>query len=136
MYGILVRNIRLVVPYTASGVTGFLIDLALFWVFLHIFELHYLVATSLGFVSGTSVHFLISRFAVFTTVHRSLHAAYVYFLSIGLLGLMTISGLMYLAVDLLHTDAFGARVLIGTIVGLMSFMLHKKITFRYREIHV
>jgi putative flippase GtrA len=134
MYRYLMRHLALLIPYTGSGMTGFALDLFLFSLLLTVIHVHYLIATILGFLVGASLHFILSRRYVFTRSKRTLRTAYAYFLTIALLGLITVSALMYVAVDVLNTPEVAARIAVAGLVGLCSFYLHKRFSFRYQEV--
>lgn len=119
--------------YTLMGVTGFGVDLAVFSVLLYVCMAHYLVATIIGFVVGSSVTYLLSCRYVFDPQVRSVSRSYAVFLSISV-GAVALTSLgMYLAVDRMEAGPVPARVIVASLIGMVSFVLHKKVSFRHRE---
>lgn len=113
--------------------TAFGIDLLVFWLLTQYTEIHYILDTALAFIVGTSLHFLLTSRYVFRRAERSGEEAYGLFLIIAGLGLLLTSGLMYLAVDYAALPPFAARVLVGGCVGVLSFVLHKKVSFKQTD---
>lgn len=128
------NNYALLTRYTLTGSTGFGIDILAFTILVSTMGFHYLTATVLGYVVGSTVHFLLTRQFVFSGGQRRTGMSYVYFLVIGLAGVTSISVLMYLAVDLLKTPPVLSRILIGCSVGCAAYLLHKHISFGYATV--
>jgi len=133
MFGVLKRNILLLVQYSGVGVTAFTVDLVLFWILTRYTTLHYVLDTTLAFIVGTSVHFLLTSRFVFRKAERTGPQAYRRFLVVAGFGLLLTSILMYVAVDFLGLPPVAARVLVGGFVGVLSFIAHKKVSFKQTD---
>lgn len=127
------KNARLLAKYTTTGSTGFGIDILVFVFLMNSIGMHYLPATVLGFITGSSVHFFLTRRFVFNGTTRKARDAYFLFLTIALAGVTAISMLMYFSVELLNTPPLLSRILIGVGVGFVAYLMHKHISFRYHQ---
>lgn len=125
------RNTELLATYSIAGGTAFAVDLLCFYLLTHYTGLHYLGVTILAFAVGTTLHFVLTRFLVFTKTTRRVKESYPIFVSVTSLGLVLTTLGMYVAVGILDLEKVFSRILVAGLVGVLSFALHKKVSFKH-----
>lgn len=108
----------------------FLFDLALLFLFIDVLHIYYLLAAGTAFIIATSINYIISRHHIFPGSARPAHHAYLFFLLIGGVGLLLITTLMYLCVDILQLHYLVSRVLIAGVVGWWNYLMNLYVNFK------
>jgi len=117
------------------GFATFSFDLLLLFVFIDVFHLHYLFSAGIAFTIATTINYLISRHHVFVGSKREAYVGYALFLFIGGVGLVLITGLMYLFVDIFHFHYLISRILIAGVVGWWNYLMNLYVNFRVVGVH-
>jgi putative flippase GtrA len=105
------------------------------FLFTHVFGWHYLFATGIAFLTAVSINYLLSRRFVFKGTLRSVHAGYVGFLSIAALGLLWVTGLMFVCVEYLGWGYLPDRVAVAAVVGIWNYLLNLYVNFKVVGMH-
>jgi len=124
------RSLTRFLKYASIGVSTFLFDLGLLYVFIEFFHINYLIAAGAAFVIAVSINFLFSRHFVFQGSHRSMEAGYVIFLTIAGTGLLFVVGLMHVAVGLLGFPILISRVGVAGVVGMWNYLMNLFVNFK------
>ncbi len=124
---------RAVVRFVKSfgvGVCTFTFDLILLFLFIDVLHIHYVFSASIAFIIATSTNYVISRRYVFPGSERSVHEAYLIFVSIGGVGLLFIASLMYLLVGVFGLHYMVSRVMVASVVGVWNYAMNLYVNFR------
>ncbi len=121
--------------YVTVGGTTFLLDLLLLYLLIDYFEIYYVGATALAFSIAVSINYFVSRRFVFTGTLRSVHAGYGIFILIAGAGMVAVTGLMVVLVELFHLPYLPARVIVASIVGLWNYGMNLYVNFKVAGKH-
>jgi putative flippase GtrA len=124
------RGTKRFAKYASVGVSTFLFDLALLFLFIDFLGMHHVVAAGAAFLIAVSCNFLISRRFVFQGTSRPPGKSYAAFLLIAGTGLVAVAGLMYVAVDLFGLHYLVSRVLIAGVVGMWNYLMNLYMNFK------
>jgi putative flippase GtrA len=116
--------------YTSISGTTFIGDVAILFLFIDVFNMHYLLATGLAFVIAVSINYLITRRYVFSKTTRAFHHGYIAFLSIAGFGMVSVLSLMTLFVEVLQWNYIVSRVLIACVIGTINYLLNLFFNFK------
>lgn len=116
--------------YLSVGVSTFLFDLTLLFIFIDFLGMHHVVAAGVAFLIAVSCNFLISRRFVFKGTARPPGKSYAAFIVIAGSGLLFVSGLMYVSVDILGLHYLVSRVLIAGVVGMWNYLMNLYLNFK------
>jgi len=125
-----VHGMKRFVSYASVGVSTFLFDLFLLFVLIDFFHVQHILATGMAFLIAVSFNFLISRKVVFKGTERPPGKSYVAFILIAGMGLVFVTGLMYVAVDILGIYYLLSRILIAGVVGMWNYLLNLYVNFK------
>ncbi|HWU24289.1 MAG TPA: GtrA family protein [Candidatus Paceibacterota bacterium] len=121
--------------YSTIGFFTFLLDLALLYFLSDIVLVNYVVAAGIAFVIAISVNHSLSRKHVFKGTVRTWKIGYVNFLLIALIGLLIVTGGMYVLVGLLRVNFLAARISIAIITGLWNYTVNLFANFKVAGKH-
>lgn len=116
--------------YSSVGVSTFLFDLALLYVLVEFFQMQYLIATGAAFVVAITINYSLSRLFVFSETVRPLQSGYIIFLLIAGMGLVWVTGLMYLFVGIFGAPLLISRIVVAGIVGMWNYIMNLYINFK------
>lgn len=115
--------------YVGVGISTFLLDLSLLYMFVEVVNLNYIFSTIVAFVFAVSVNYSISRTYVFAQTERSLLFGYMNFMSIMCTGLILTTSFMYVAVDVFMVHYLVARITIAGFVGFSAYLVNLHYNF-------
>jgi putative flippase GtrA len=121
--------------YGTVGVSTFLLDILLLYIFVNVLGFTYLFATALAFLMAVSVNYVISRKLVFQRTETAHKEGYRAFIGVALASALFIVLAMYVLVDILGTNYLLARTLISSLVGAGNYSYHLYITFKVSGKH-
>lgn len=124
------RGAKRFIKYAGVGVSTFLFDLLLLFILIDFFHVHHVVAAGLAFLIAVSCNFLISRRLVFKGTERAAGKSYAAFILIAGCGLVFVSGLMYVAVDIIGLHYLVSRILIAGVVGMWNYLMNLYLNFK------
>lgn len=130
MNGLSPTSLRRFLKYSAIGFGTFLGDLVLLYVFTDWLQIHYLLAAGTAFLIAVSVNYVLSRRIVFKGTKRGQTAGYLYFLIIAGIGLMFVTGGMFILVEWLGVYYVFARVLVAGVTGLWNYLMNLFFNFK------
>lgn len=120
---------RQFITYGLIGVTGASLDYVCFILLVHFALLHYLFANAISTSLGITNNFLLNAHFNFKVSDR-FWIRFASFFSIGLLGLILASGLLYAFVALLHLPTSFAKLCTVFLIAIVQYNLNKFISFR------
>lgn len=123
----------LFVRYDVSGVSAFLAELVLLYVFLNTLGWSLYMAVPVSFAITATIQWSICHLWVFSNSHRPARTEYAYFVSILLSGLVFATVFVALLVHFFAIDPIIARILSGTFTGLWGFYLNAHYNFRSKS---
>lgn len=123
------------VKYSSVGITTFILDLMLLYIFTDLFLWNYILSAGVAFIVAVSVNYYFSRKLVFKGTLRSVHSGYGIFLIITGVGLVAVTGLMFVFVDMFLWNYLLSRVVIAGIVGLWNYLMNLYVNFQVAGKH-
>lgn len=118
------------IKYSIIGLFSTLFDFLLLWLLLNNTELHYLVAAAIAFCIATLIHYTFNRKFNYNQKRRKYATGAGYFMIINCLGLALTLGITAFLVELVSLVPLISRIIAAPIVGLLSYILNTKITFK------
>ncbi|MBP7806835.1 GtrA family protein [Candidatus Gracilibacteria bacterium] len=116
--------------YSSIGVSTFVGDLLLLFIFTDIFGIHYIISAGVAFLLAVSINYSLSRRLVFVGSDRSAKSGYILFMMITGIGLIFVMALMYIFVDIFGFDYIFSRVIIAGVVGMWNYLMNLYFNFR------
>ncbi len=116
--------------YSLIGSSTFLLDLLLLFFLTDVLGWHYILSAAVGFVVAVSLNYSLSRRFVFQGTLRSVRAGYGIFLLIAVAGLVAITGLMALFVEVFGWNYLISRIVIALIVGFWNYLMNLYVNFK------
>ena len=129
------RGAQRLAKYMGISISTFAFDLLLLALFIDLLNVQYVLAAALSFFIAVSINYPLSRAFVFPGTLRSIHAGYAMFLSIAASGIVLVSILMFLIVELTHIDPIHARIIVAGVVGLWNYLMNLYVNFRVAGVH-
>lgn len=116
--------------YTIVGVSTFLVDLAILWALIDLFEVNLFLAAAIGFLLGVSLNYFVSRTWVYQGTNRGFTRGYVYFLVLAFLGVGMTVLLMWLLTAFTNFHYITVRVIVASFVGIGTYLLNLHLNFK------
>ncbi|QEI12149.1 GtrA family protein [Cellvibrio japonicus] len=114
--------------YVAVGGIAFIMDFLAFNGILAL-QLHYMLATVIGFMVGVAVNYCLCVFWVWSGTQARTAKDILIFTLIGIGGLLLTALLMWLSVDIFSFDARLSKIVVAIIVLFWNFGLRKVFVF-------
>lgn len=128
-------SIQRFLTYSVVGATTFAFDLALLFVLTDLFGVHYLSAAGGAFLIAVSCNYLISRRYVFKKTKTHLGRGYLNFFCIAGVGLLIVTGGMYILTTQLGVNYYIARIGIAGLTGFWNYLLNLYLNFKVAGSH-
>ncbi len=119
---------RQFVLYSIIGVSGVLIDVAVYWLLVQWAGVNYQLANCISTSCGITNNFFANAFLNFKATDQ-LFVRYVKFYCVGLLGLGVSAVLLYFFVEVFGLDSLISKALTIVVVVIIQYSLNKKISF-------
>lgn len=120
--------------YTLVGTVIFVLDLGLLFLLVDTFLIPPVFAAGLAFIVAVSLNYFVSRKFVFSKTRREVKIGYLTFLLIAGVGLLLVTGGMYVLLHL-GVQYLLARVIIATVTGFWNYMMNLYVNFNVAGIH-
>ena len=125
------RGGKLFVRNTWTSLIAFSLDLVILWVLVNFAGMAQIVAASIGFLVGISVHYLLSRKFVFPHSEREVGRGYIYFMLNAGVGLIVTIGLFWGLMALLpQVHYLVLRGIASIAAGVVVFVLNAVFNFK------
>jgi putative flippase GtrA len=121
--------------YSSVGGVTFAFDLALLYLFTDYLGIDYLVSTAIAFVIAVSLNYIVSRRFVFKKTQTKVGRGYVNFFIIAAIGLLLVTGGMYVLVSVIGVNYVIARVSIAGFTGMWNYLLNLYVNFKVAGRH-
>lgn len=116
--------------YCFVGGIAFLVDYGLLYLLSDKFGLHYLVSSSIAFIAGVVVNYIISTFWVFSeSKYKDKRKEFAIFAIIGVIGLALTEGLMWLFTGVIGIHYMISKIITAALVLMWNFLARKIILF-------
>lgn len=122
--------LRRFLMYMVVGVSTYILDILLLYVFKTYLLFPDILAMSLSFLIAISCNFLISYWWVFKGTRQTQIKGYVYFLIIAGFGLVIIVVGTLTLQYVFSQDLYTARSIMAAIVGIMNYVLNAIFNFK------
>jgi len=110
--------------YVIVGVSTFIFDLVLLYIFTDIFFWNYVIATGVAFAVAVSVNYFFSRRYVFKETLKSFCAGYVAFMVIASMGIGIAMLGMASMVGIFNFRILDSRIVIAGVVGIWNYLMN------------
>lgn len=130
MIGYTIRHRVRFVQYSLLGAVAFSFDLVLLYIFNSLYVVPYYLAVPVAFVIATSTHYVMLRTLVYRDSVRGVSEGYGLFLLIMCANALAITLLVAGLVEYTALTLYPARIIIGTLFGLLSFFLNSRYNFK------
>lgn len=131
----LYKKYKKFLKYCVIGCSGALLDFIFFTILTNQFSLHYQFANIISVSFGITNNFLLNAFLNFK-VSDNLFKRFLTFYSIGIIGLLISSLILFVLVEKLSCNVLISKFLTIFVVTLVQFSLNKLITFKKADIGV
>jgi len=119
-----------VVRFLLSGGSAAAVQLALFYLFTDLLGVWYLLSTSVAFVLGFFVGFLLQKYWTFGHRHTALVGRELaLYAGAGALNLTLNAAAMYLLVERLHLPHMASQVIVSGGLAAVSFLFYRAVIF-------
>ena len=115
--------------YASSELVALALDIMLLWMFVNLFDWHYLVSVSAAYFIAITVHYYGVRKRVFHGTIRDPFHTYSYFLAVGLFGFAITLIVVLLSVTFIHSNYILARAFAALGVIPATYFFNGLITF-------
>jgi len=119
--------------YLMVGTFTFAIDLILLYILVEFGGMREFISAGIAFAIVTTLNYLLNRKFAFSGTQTNLVKGFRYFILFALGGVLVISGLMYLAVDVWELNYIISRWVIAVIVGIITYFFNYFFTFKLHE---
>jgi putative flippase GtrA len=120
-----------IIRYFVSGGVAFAVDTGLLYALTEWGGLHYLVSTTISFLTGLVITYLFSILWVFDNRNlKNKYAEFSVFLIIGAVGLLLTNGFMWLFTDKLGLYYILSKIITTVLVFIWNFAAKKSLLFR------
>ena len=118
--------------YCLVGISTFLIDIALLYVFVEWAGIDYRLGAGLAFLIAVSINYFFSRAHVFVGTSRPLTSGYALFISLAMIGALCTALATWAFVSFFGMYYMVSRVLVGAILGFGTYTLNASFIFNVR----
>lgn len=122
--------IKTLAKYALVSLSATLIDFILLWFFTDIAGLHYLISGAIAYLASNSYGYSTNRFWTFKARERKFIEGYLFYLSIGLIGLGITLILLNVFVESIGINYLVAKLITALIVWLWNYIMNLRFTFR------
>jgi putative flippase GtrA len=116
--------------YSSVGVSTFLLDLLMLYIFVSFFQINYIIATGLAFLVAVSINYIVSRKLVFNKTETFFTKGYIKFITIATIGVTLTLGGMYILVTIVGIYYLLARCFISALVGMGNYLFNLYYNFK------
>lgn len=120
---------RHLVLYGIIGCGCVAVDFVVFGILTYFFPEYYIIANVASVHCGIICSFLLNRHFNFKIKNKTIIRFFIFY-TVGLLGLLISSGLLYLMIDVWGMHVLFVKLVTIMIVTLFQFILNKNVTFR------
>lgn len=114
------------IKYFGAALIGYVFDIGVLLILKEVFQLHYLISATAGFIIGLIiVYILSSRFVFGSSKIESKYNEFILFAVIGVVGLGLLNLLMWIMTDMTHLHYIVSKLLATIIVYLWNFLARR-----------
>ena len=124
------RVIQQLSSYTSVGTGTFLFDLTFLWLLLFVFKITEPLAIGVAFLVAVHINYTILRLWTYRKSPEKLPRTYLYFIVFALIMTFLIPTLVEWLNTTFGLEVMVARIAVGTIIGLISFIYNSLLNFK------
>lgn len=114
------------------GLLSFILDIAVIYILIRIFHVHYPIAVTIGFIVATFANYLATRATIYSNTQRPHKTAVTYFFIVATVAMfVTVGGTVFLH-EVVGVPVYVARVAIGIFFGLTGYLVDCLFVFKLR----
>ncbi|NOU79448.1 GtrA family protein [Paenibacillus sp. LMG 31459] len=117
------------VKYCLIGVTGVIVDFAVFFILTHYAGLHIQMANFISFSCGITNNYIFNVIFNFK-IKDKLFSRYIRFYMVGLVSFAVTALLLFIFAGLLHYNEYLVKIIATLLVTIMAFSLNQVISFK------
>ena len=121
------------IRFVISGSMAAVTHLSVLFLFNSVYGIHYLIATTAGFLCAFGVSFTMHKFWTFKSHEERTEKQAIMYLGTSLFGLFLNNMLMYLFVDHFHIQVLLSQIFVGLMVACSSFFISRNFVFKYKK---
>ena len=118
------------IRYCVSGSTAALVDISTFYVLTQFTSIYFVAANVISFVLAASVNYTINRLWTFKSTSANVAGQFITFCTIGSIGLLINTGVLFALVTFASMTEIVAKVLVTGVVLFWNYFMNKHITFK------
>lgn len=123
------KNLLHFIMYSIIGITGASLDFLFFLLFTKIFNVNYLISNVFSVSIGIVNNFILNTVFNFKLKDK-LFNRFIKFYSIGILGLLISSGLLFILVSFFKFNVSIAKLSTIIVVTIIQYSLNKRVSFK------
>jgi putative flippase GtrA len=119
-----------ILKFILAGGTAFTTNIVLLFVFVHFFNIWYLLAATLSFAVSVVMSFTMQKYLTFNnhSTHQLGRQSSLY-LVVQLINITVNTFIMYVEVDLIKLHYLPAQIISGGIIAFYSYFLYRNVVF-------
>jgi putative flippase GtrA len=125
----LIKRYETFIKYSLIGVTGATLDFIIFAILVKYSHLYYQYANIISVSIGITNNYLLNAYYNFKLKDKML-LRFIKFYSVGIIGLLLSSALLYVLVNIMFINKMYAKLLTIIVTTLVQYFLNKQFTFR------
>ena len=119
-----------IVRYVISGGTSAVTNLALLFVFTHVFGIWYIYSSILSVSVATIVSFVLQKLWTFRNFHIDrVHVQFPLHITLALVNIALNTGILYALVEWAHVWYLLAQVIAGALLACVNYTVYKTVIF-------
>ncbi len=119
-----------IVRYVISGGTSAVTNLALLFVFTHVFGIWYIYSSILSVSVATVVSFILQKLWTFRNFHTDrVHVQFPLHLTLALVNIVLNTGILYALVEWAHVWYLLAQIIAGGLLACVNYTVYKTVIF-------
>ncbi|MFZ3009922.1 MAG: GtrA family protein [Candidatus Microsaccharimonas sp.] len=116
--------------YFGVALIGYVVDFGMLTIFVEVFNVHYLVSASIGFILGLIVTYLLSsRFVFGESKIKSKKREFSLFAGIGIIGLVLLNIIMWFFTDLIGINYILSKIIATVFVYMWNFLARRRLYY-------
>ncbi len=125
----LIKRYETFIKYSLIGATGATLDFIIFAILIKYTHLYYQYANIISVSIGITNNYLLNAYYNFKMKDKIL-LRFIKFYSVGIMGLLFSSALLYALVDIMFINKMYAKLLTIVVTTFVQYYLNKQFTFR------
>ena len=122
-------NLKQLLKYGFSGGLSSGVDLVIFYILTEFIQIPYYIVAPISFSLGAIINYFLQRRITFKNTYSNKTKQFSFFFTYAIIALIANSILITMLVEGLSLWPTLAKAIVIPIIGLVNFLVHRKITF-------